>query len=229
MTDHDDTTPPAAEPAATPSSTASVAAHPAAAAPAAAAPAAAASPAATGGGWKRWVTPVLAVVAALVIGLFGGILIGQGTAHTQTTGFARQGGGFGGGAPGGAGGAGQPGGGTGQGGTGGGAGALQGGQNRTPGDFQNLTTGTIQSIDGTTITLKLPDGSTVTVSTSATTKVTTTSKASVGDLKSGQTIVVRGAKASDGSVAATSVTEGQGGFGVRPGGTGAGAGTGTNG
>ena len=218
MTD-DDTTPPAAEPATIP-----LAAHPATSA-------ASTGAASTGAGWKRLVTPILAVVAALVIGLFGGILIGQATSHTQATGFTRPGGvnggngGFGGGA---LGGAGRPGGGAGgngqQGGTGQG-GALQGGQNRTPGDFENLTTGTIQSIDGTTITLKLPDGSTVKVSTSATTKVTKTSKATVGELKSGERIVVRGAKGSDGSVAATSVTEGQGGFGVRPGGTVPGAGT----
>jgi hypothetical protein len=225
MTD-EDTTPPAAEPATTP-----LAAYPAGAA------GPAATPGPTSAAWKRWVTPILAVVAALVIGLFGGILIGQATSHSQATGFTRPGGanggngGFGGGA---LGGAGQPGGGQGGGALGGinnggtGAGGTgQGGQNRTPGDFENLTTGTIQSIDGTTITLKLPDGSTVKVSTSATTTVTKTSKATVGDLKSGERIVVRGAKGSDGSVAATSVTEGQGGFGVRPGG--AGTGTGTNG
>ncbi len=225
MTD-DDTTPPAAESATTPP-----VAHPAASAVSAGAVSAGAvstGAVSTGAGWKRLVTPVLAVVAALVIGLFGGILIGQATSHTQATGFTRPGGvnggngGFGGGALGGAGGNGQQGG-------GGQGGALQGGQNRTPGDFENLTTGTIQSIDGTTITLKLPDGSTVKVSTSATTTVTKTSKATVGDLKSGERIVVRGAKGSDGSVAATSVTEGQGGFGVRPGGTVPGSGTGTNG
>ena len=46
--------------------------------------------------------------------------------------------------------------------------------------------------------------------------VTTTEKSSVGDLKSGDTIVVRGEKESSGDVKATSVTEGETGSGPTP-------------
>jgi hypothetical protein len=181
---------------------------------------------------SRWLTPLLAVVAALVIGLFGGILIGQHTGGTQQAGFTRPGG-FGGGQ-----------GGTGQGGNGGfgGNGGQTGGQNgggtgnggtgNRPGGGQggfaggNFTAGTIQSVDGDTITLKLQDGSTVKVTTSGSTTVTKTDKAKVSDLSQGETIVVRGTKDSSGNVKATTVTEGQaGGFGARPGaGTGSGSG-----
>jgi hypothetical protein len=176
---------------------------------------------------SRWLTPLLAVVAALVIGLFGGILIGQHTGGTQQAGFNRPGG-FGNGQ-----------GGTGQGGTGGfgggqggsqnGGGAANGGTgNRQGGGFAggNFTAGTIQSVDGDTITIKLQDGSTVKVTTSGSTTVTKTDKAKVSDLSKGETIVVRGTKDSDGNLAATTVTEGQaGGFGARPGaGTGSGSG-----
>ncbi|MET0992422.1 MAG: hypothetical protein ABWX66_08485, partial [Lacisediminihabitans sp.] len=60
------------------------------------------------------------------------------------------------------------------------------------------------------------DGSTVKVTTSGDTAVTTTEKSSVGDLKSGDTIVVRGEKDSSGDVKATSVSEGEPGFGRAP-------------
>ena len=174
---------------------------------------------------SRWLTPLLAVVAALVIGLFGGILIGQHTGGTQQAGFNRpggtgfgngQGGGFGGNRQNGGQGGAQNGGGTGNR-PGGGQGGFAGG---------NFTAGTIQSVDGDTITIKLQDGSTVKVTTSGSTTVTKTDKASVSDLSKGETIVVRGTKDSDGNVKATTVTEGQvGGFGARPGaGTGSGSG-----
>lgn len=152
-----------------------------------------------------WLTPVLAIVAALVIGLFGGILIGKGSApSTQQAGFqqgqgpgAGQGFGQNGGQPR----AGQPG------------GAPAAG--RAGGGFGNIASGTIESIDGTTITIKEQDGTMVTVTTSGTTVVTESTKSTVSGLKSGQTISVRGAKDASGNVAATSISEGAAGFGGR--------------
>lgn len=53
---------------------------------------------------RRWITPVLAGVAAVAIGLFGGILIGHSTASSSSSQSAGTRGGFGGAAGGGAGG-----------------------------------------------------------------------------------------------------------------------------
>jgi Cu/Ag efflux protein CusF len=157
-------------------------------------------------GWVRFVTPALALVAALVIGGVAGVFIGQSTASAsnQRTGFTQNRGGFGGGEgfPGGGAGApsGAPGNGTGTGGANG-AGAF--------------TAGTIQSVDGDTITVKLQDGSTVKVTTSDSTKVTETTSSSVSKLKSGDEITVIGEKDSSGDVTATTIAEGQSGLGLR--------------
>jgi len=59
-------------------------------------------------------------------------------------------------------------------------------------------------------------GTIATVDTTLGAPVTTTEKSSVGDLKSGDTIVVRGEKESSGDVKATSVAEGETGFGRAP-------------
>lgn len=143
----------------------------------------------------RWLTPLLAIVAALVIGLFGGILIGQNTGHGgQNAGFSRPGN-FGGGQ-----GGFQQGGGTRP------APGTQRGQGG--GNFGGFTAGTIQSIDGDSIVIKKPDGTSVTVKTTDSTKVTKTSNSSVKDLKSGETVTVRGTADSDGNIAADSVSEG---------------------
>lgn len=137
---------------------------------------------------KRWVTPVLCLVAAIAIGLFGGVLIGHSSASaanaSSTSGF--------GGAPGG---------------TTGGVGT------RTGGD---LTSGTITSISGDVITLKLTDGTSVKVNTSSTTKVTKSDTAALTDLAKGDKLSVVGTTDSSGNVTATTVTEGattMGGFG----------------
>jgi hypothetical protein len=127
--------------------------------------------------FRRLITPALAVMAALAIGLFGGILISHATANSATA----------------------AGGGT------GGAPAARGG----------FTAGTIASIDGSTITLTLADGSTVKVTSSSATTVTKSATASVSALKAGETITVVGAKDSSGNVTATSVSEGNRGFGGR--------------
>lgn len=138
-------------------------------------------------GRKRWITPLLALVAAIAIGLFGGILIGHGTASNAQAGAPagfRSGGQGGGGIP------------------------ARGG----------FTSGTIESIDGDTITLKLTDGSTVKVTTSSSTTVSKTAKSTVSALAKGDEVAVVGAADSNGNVTATSVSEGAliGGFGGRP-------------
>lgn len=174
-----------------------------------------AAPTSTPTAKNRWITPALALVAALAVGLAGGVLIGHSTATTQAGNISRQGGqGFGGAAGGNGGGA------------AGGAGAP--GAGGTTGGFQrgNFTSGTITSIDGATITITEADGSTKKITTSGATKVTKTATSTVDALKPGEKINVLGLGA-DGSGTATSITEGalrQ--FGARPG---AAAGAGTNG
>ncbi|MCU1414233.1 MAG: hypothetical protein JWN80_1573 [Microbacteriaceae bacterium] len=174
--------------------------------PAAAGPVPAATPPARKA--PAWLTPVLAVVAALVIGLFGGILIGHATAPASTNAGFRTGTGgaggtggfgnrtFGGGAEGGGTGTG----GTGTGGTGqGGAGGFAGG---------GVTAGTIVSVNGDTIVVKEANGTQATVNTSGSTTVTKTSKSTVDSLKAGETITVIGQTDSSGNVSATSISEG---------------------
>lgn len=136
---------------------------------------------------KRWITPALALVAAVTIGLFGGILIGHNGSSASRASGTRTGT--------------FPGGG----GAGGGAGGGSGG----------FTAGTIASIDGDTITLTLADGSTVKVTTSSTTTVTKTDTGTLSDLAKGDTVSVIGATDSNGAVTATTVSEGALGFGGR--------------
>lgn len=144
---------------------------------------------------RKWLTPTLALVAVLVVGMFGGVLIGHATAASAQGAAA---GGFSRGPNGGAGGTG----GT------GGAGFAGGG----------FTSGTIVSISGTTMVLKAQDGTTKTVTTSGSTRVSKTSTTTLSALKAGQRVTVIGAAASNGDIAATSVSEGARGFGGRPGG-----------
>jgi hypothetical protein len=151
----------------------------------------------------RWLTPTLAIVAALAVGMVGGVFIGRsGAAHAGPGTFAR--GQFAGGD------SSQIQGGSGQ---GGGTGrAFAGG---------GFTTGKITAIDGTTITVKAPDGTLKKVSTTAKTRVSKTTTSSVDELKKGETVTVIGATGSDGTVAATTISQGaglRGGFGARPGG-----------
>jgi hypothetical protein len=161
-------------------------------------------------GASRIITPILALVAALAIGLFAGVLIGHATATPSAaarTGFGQ---GFrtGTGTEGGTGATG----GTGGTGTAGGFGG---------GAFGGGAAGTIVSISGDTIVLKETNGTKVTVTTSGTTSVTKTTKSTVSSLKAGETIRVIGAT-SGSTVKATIITEGATasfGGGFRPGGT----------
>lgn len=157
--------------------------------------------------WTRFLTPALALIAALIVGGVAGVLIGQNTASANNASSVR--GGF----PGGQGGEGFPGFGGGQAGPGAGTG--------TAGGRGGFTAGTITSISGGTITLKKADGTTITVSTTGSTTVTKSSTAKVSDLATGQTITVIGQADASGNVAATRISEGAaggfGGFGGAPG------------
>ncbi|GAB2464423.1 hypothetical protein HD599_000018 [Conyzicola lurida] len=137
----------------------------------------------------RFVTPILAIVAAVGIGVIGGVLIGQNTASSS-----QAAGGFSGGErPDGAAGT------TGEAPTGGGMGGF--------------TSGTVTAVDGSTVTLELTDGSTVTVTTTDDTTVTTTEESTVDALAEGDSLTVVGEADDDGNVTATSISEGAIGFG----------------
>jgi hypothetical protein len=169
-------------------------------------------------GLPRWVTPVLAIVVALGVGLFGGILIGQHTGTAASASGVRAG--FGGGNFGGTGGTGSTGGSTARPGSG-----FAGG----------FTSGTVVSVSGDKMVIKTTQGTDVTVTTTPSTTVTKSSKVSLSDLKAGESVTAIGQPDSSGNVTATTVTEGGvtgrfGGFGGRgTGGGGAGGNTGTTG
>jgi hypothetical protein len=159
--------------------------------------------------WTRFLTPALALLAALIVGGVAGVLIGQNTASANNASSIR--GGFA----------------NGQGGEGfpgfgnhGGAGTGTGGTGTTGGARGGFTAGTITAIDGDTITVKEADGTTVKVSTSDSTTVTKTDTSKVSDLSTGETITVIGQADSSGNVTATRISEGDaagfGGFGGGP-------------
>jgi hypothetical protein len=141
---------------------------------------------------RNWLTPTLALLAVLVIGVFGGVLIGHETASwaqaSNVGGLSRGGNG----ATGGAGGTGFAGGG--------------------------LTSGTIVSITGAKMVVTAQDGTTKNITTSSNTRVSTTTTTTLSALKVGQKVTVVGATGSTGDITATSVSEGARGFGARPGG-----------
>lgn len=185
---------------------------PAEATPTAAAPVPAAPASSTAGAparkssWAKYLTPALALLAALIVGGVAGVLIGQSTANASTGSSVR--GGFGGEGAGG---------GTGTGRFGGAAGGARGG----------FTAGTITSVDGSTLTVKLADGSSVKVTTDGNTTVTQSSTISVDKLVTGETVTVIGPKSASGDITATRIAEGALGVGgvggFRPGGAPTGA------
>ncbi len=94
----------------------------------------------------------------------------------------------------------------------------QGGQG-PGGSFGGMTSGTVVEVEDGVIHVKTSDGKTVQVKTSGDTKVTLSEEGSAKDLKSGASVVVQGETADDGTVTASTVTEGggTGGFGgMRP-------------
>jgi hypothetical protein len=161
---------------------------------------------------KRWITPTLAIAAALAIGVAGGVLIGRhsaAAAATSPAGFAR--GSFAGGQAGAAGG------------TGARAGAGQAGAGGA--GFAGLTAGTIVSVNGSSIVVKGQDGTQKTIDTSSSTKVMKSTTSSVSSLKAGESVTVIGSTDSSGNVTAKTISEGaaiRGGLGAR-GGAGGGA------
>ena len=69
------------------------------------------------------------------------------------------------------------------------------------------TVGTIEKVDGTTVTLKTTQGSDVTVSTSDSTTVGLTQPGKLSDLKPGATVTVQGRAGTDGTVAAQTIVQ----------------------
>ncbi|NUO99698.1 MAG: hypothetical protein HOV96_06005 [Nonomuraea sp.] len=100
----------------------------------------------------------------------------------------------------------------------------QGGYGQQPGSGQNGgfgqrmgggTVGTVEKVDGDKVYVKTMDGATVTVTTSDRTTVQISKPGKVADLAAGTTVVVRGQQAGDGSVTATTITQGSQGGGPR--------------
>ena len=71
-----------------------------------------------------------------------------------------------------------------------------------------VTTGTVKLVDGTSLYITDADGNTVKVIVPETVPVTTQSETSLGDLAAGSTVIIQGETGDDGTVTATSVSEG---------------------
>jgi hypothetical protein len=164
---------------------------------------------------RRLFAPVpLALLAALLIacGFIGGVEVQKGQTSSSSTATAGAGAGAGGfasrlAALGGA----RPGAGTaaGAGSTGGssstgGAGAFAG----AAGSGGGVTTGQVAYVSGNTLYVTTSEGNTVKVSAAAGAKVTKTVSTKAKSIHPGETVVVLGSKASNGSVSATSITVG---------------------
>ncbi|GAA3442492.1 hypothetical protein [Planomonospora venezuelensis] len=84
----------------------------------------------------------------------------------------------------------------------------QGGQNGRQGGPGGMTVGTVQKVEGDKVYVQAADGSVVTVTTTGETAVRISREGKVADLGAGKTVVVQGARGEDGSVTATSISEG---------------------
>jgi hypothetical protein len=73
--------------------------------------------------------------------------------------------------------------------------------------------GTVTQVSGSQLRVRSFDGTTLTVTTSSSTTVTKRTRSNVGALHVGQSIVAVGSTASDGTVSATAITEGEAGLG----------------
>lgn len=140
--------------------------------------------------WNRG-TLVLGGCALVLAGFLGGVLVQQhwGATTAATASTARTGGfaGF-----------------AGAGGRG--TGAFGGGAAPGASAAPAATTGTVKLVDGGTIYVQTPGGDVVTVRTTGKTSVRTATKASLSQVKAGQTVTIQGATGADGTVTATSVT-----------------------
>lgn len=144
---------------------------------------------------RRRTTPLLAVVAAVVLLLIGGAvgyLLGhQGTpTATGRPGSAAQGSTL-------------P--------NGGGPGGFGADGVRGHGRGGRGAAGTIDSVNGSTITLTTRNGRKITVTAAPNATVTVRSPSTVSDLKAGQTIVVFGQRGNDGTITANRIDAGPGG------------------
>ncbi|WP_329255570.1 hypothetical protein OG417_14480 [Actinoallomurus sp. NBC_01490] len=72
-----------------------------------------------------------------------------------------------------------------------------------------VTTGTVQKISGRTLYVRTANGDVVKVTVTGTTDVSVLRSGSATDLKAGTSVVVRGDQAEDGTVTATSVSQGR--------------------
>jgi hypothetical protein len=100
----------------------------------------------------------------------------------------------------------------------GGYGQQPGGRQQQPGGYgQRMggagggTVGTVEKVEGGKLYVKTMDGSTVTITTTDATTVQVSKPGKLADLQAGASVVVRGQQGGDGSVAATSITQGGGG------------------
>lgn len=143
----------------------------------------------------RWLIPTLGAVAAIGIGLIGGILIGQNTAAAHAaspSGFSRQFGAGTGGATTGAG--------SGASGTGAGARGFAAG---------GFASGTIVSVSGDKLVVKSATGSDVTVTATSATTITKQQSVKLDALKAGERITAIGTPSgSSGSITARTISEG---------------------
>jgi hypothetical protein len=153
-------------------------------------------------------TPVLSLIGVVLLvgGFVGGIAVGKNSSSGKTTpaaaaGANRSRGGFG-GYPGGA--------------SGGAAGGANGGGGFARG---GTVVGTVESVNGNTITIKDNTGKTTTVTVDGTTTITIGKTGGVSDLPAGTEVTVLGTPDSSGGVTARSIlsgiTGGFGGFGGR--------------
>lgn len=85
---------------------------------------------------------------------------------------------------------------------------MPGGYGQRMGGAGGGTVGTVEKVESGKIYLKTMDGSTVTVTTTDATTVQVTKPGKLADLQTGTNVVVRGEKGGDGSVAATSISQG---------------------
>jgi Cu/Ag efflux protein CusF len=90
-----------------------------------------------------------------------------------------------------------------------GAGAFTGQNSQGRTAAQNITTGTVKLVDGTTVYITLSNGDIVTVRTSNRTTVAARQTVTLKDLKVGQAVSVEGSAGTDGTITATSVTAGR--------------------
>lgn len=84
----------------------------------------------------------------------------------------------------------------------------QGQQNGAAGDFGSqagMTFGTVEGIDGSTLTISTQAGGTVKVQVTDTTLIEKNASVSVSDLATGDTVIVSGSDNTDGSITARSV------------------------